>query len=129
MKNSNPYAPARIAMLIAALFSTAMVCPAADVFYAPTTTTQSYTTFVGPTPVSGLSFTIPAASTYFNAALVTLSMPNLILSDNTSKTIPMAATLQIVSTGPAGTTVANGGIGCDNVNVKTSGTDRKRTTL
>ena len=42
-------------------------------------------------------------------------------SDNTSTTTPMAATLQIVGTGPAGTTVANGGIGCDNINVTTSG--------
>jgi hypothetical protein len=122
MKNFNAYAPARIATLIAALFSAAMVCPAADVFYAQTTTTQSYTTFVGPIPIGGLSFTIPAASARFNAALVTLSMPNLFLSDNTSKTIPMAATLQIVSTGSAGTTIATGAIGCDNVNVTTSGT-------
>ena len=121
MKNTNPHAPVRIAIVIAALFSVAMVCPAADVFYAQTKATESYTTYVGPTPIGGLSFTIPAASTHFNAALVTLSMPNLFLSDNTSKTIPMAATLQIVGTGPAGTTVESGGIGCDNVNVTTSG--------
>jgi hypothetical protein len=121
MKSANLNAPARTAMLIAALFSTALVCTAADAFYAQTTTTQSYTTFVGPTPIGGLYFTIPAASPHANAALVTLSMPNLMLSDNTSKTIPMAATLQIVGTGLDGTTVASGGIGCDNVNVITSG--------
>ena len=92
MMKSDSHTPARIAMLIAALFATALVCPAADAFYAETTTTQSYSTFIGPIPISGLSFTIPAASTRFNAALVTLSLPNLFLSDNTSKTIPMAAT-------------------------------------
>lgn len=121
MMKSKPHAPARIAMLIAALFATVLVCPAADAFYAQTTTTQSYSTFIGPIPISGLSFTIPAASSHFNAALVTLSLPNLFLSDNTSKTIPMAATFQIVGTGLDGTTVASGGIGCDNVNVTTSG--------
>jgi hypothetical protein len=121
MMKSNAHVPTRIAMLIAALFATALVCSAADAFYAETTTTQSYSTYIGPIPISGLSFTIPAANTRFNAALVTLSLPNLFLSDNTSKTIPMAATFQIVGTGPDGTTVATGGIGCDNVNVITSG--------
>ena len=121
MMKFNPHAPGRIAMLIAALLATALVCPAANGFYRETTTTQSYSTFIGPIPISGLSFTIPAASSRFNAALVTLSLPNLFLSDNTGKTIPMAATFQIVGTGIDGTTVASGGIGCDNVNVTTSG--------
>jgi hypothetical protein len=121
MMKSNPHVPARIAMLVAALLATPLACPAADAFYAQTTTTQSYSTYIGPIPISGLSFTIPAASTRFNAALVTLSLPNLFLSDNTSKTTPMAATFQIVGTGLDGTTVGNGGIGCDNVNVATSG--------
>ncbi|HTQ57871.1 MAG TPA: hypothetical protein VMI94_25570 [Bryobacteraceae bacterium] len=112
-------APAALAM--AALGADAPAA-AAEFYYASTTATQSYSTFIGPIPITGLSLTLPAASSHFNAAMVTLNMPNLFLSDNTSTTTPMAAQLSIVAPfSPAGVLIAGGGIGCDNVNVKTSG--------
>ena len=113
----------RVAILtLVALFATASLCAAGNFFYAQTTATQSYTTFVGPIPINGLSINLPAATTNFNTAVVTLNMPNLFLSNNTSTTIPMAATLEIVAPfSPGGVLIATGGIGCDNLNVRTSG--------
>jgi len=121
--NTSVYSPIRIMVLtLVALSSTVSVSAAADFAYAQTTATQSYSTFIGPIPINGLSITLPAAGKYFNTAVVTLNMPNLYLSNNTSRTIPMAATLQIVAPfAPGGVMIANGGIGCDNVNVVTSG--------
>lgn len=121
IRNVHPFA--RIMTLsLAALAATSSVCAAGDFFYAEITSTQSYSTFIGPIPINGLSINLPASSTHFNAAVVTLNMPNLFLSNNTSKTTPMAATLQIVAPfSPSGVLIASGGIGCDTVNVVTSG--------
>jgi len=95
---------------------------AAEFYYASTTATLTYSTEVGPVPITGLSFNVPAASANFNTAVITLSMPNLFLSNQTSQDTPMAATLQIVtpfaSTGPV---AAIGYIGCDSARITTSG--------
>jgi hypothetical protein len=113
----------RILLLtMVALISTASVCAAGDAVYVQTTATSSYTTYIGPIPIPGLQISLPVATKDFNIAIVTLNMPNLFLSQNTSRTIPMAATLQIVAPfAPGGLIIANGGIGCDNVNVNVSG--------
>jgi hypothetical protein len=90
--------------------------------YASTTATLSYTTFVGPIPIDGLSITLPAASQAYNTAIVTLSMPNLYLSAPTSTTEAMSAEIQVVAPfSPAGVVSAFGGIGCDTPKVTTSG--------
>jgi hypothetical protein len=82
----------------------------------------SYSTFVGPIPIDGLSITLPPANTLFNTAIVTLSMPNLYLSAPTSGTEPMAANFEIVAPfAPGGLVSASGGIGCDTAHVTTSG--------
>jgi len=87
---------------------------AADVFYAQTTATQSYSTFVGPIPVNGLVLTLPPASKDFNAAIVTLNMPNLTLSNPTTKGAALGATLEIVAPfAPGGLLSAGSTIGCD----------------
>ncbi len=112
-----------VAVMPAALALTASVCAAGDFVYVDTTATLSYTTLVGPTPIPGLALILPASTSNFNTAVVTLNMPNLFLSEPTSKTIPMAATMQIVAPLTQGGTVVNsGGIGCDNANVTVSGT-------
>jgi hypothetical protein len=96
---------------------------AAEALYAQTTTTQSYTTFIGPIPIDGLSLNLPAATTAYNAAIVTLNLPNLTLSQPTSKTEKMAAQFQIVAPfSPAGLVIAIGAIGCDTVGINNSGT-------
>jgi len=95
---------------------------AANSAYAAITTTQSYTTFVGPTPIDGLLVNLPPASAAYNTAIVTLSMPNLYLSMPTSTTSPMSAAIQLVAPfAPGGVVSAYGGIGCDNARVSTSG--------
>ncbi|MGO4885389.1 MAG: hypothetical protein ACLP59_31875 [Bryobacteraceae bacterium] len=95
---------------------------AAEFYYAETTATLSYTTEVGPTPIPGLTFIVPAAGKDFNTAVITLSMPNLFLSEQTSKTIPMAATFQIVAPfATSGPVPGIGYIGCDSAAVSTSG--------
>jgi hypothetical protein len=95
---------------------------AAEFYYASTTATLTYSTYIGPIPITGLSFIVPAASADFNTAVVTLSMPNLFLSDQTSKDIPMAAELQIVAPlASSGPLAALGYIGCDSAGVTTSG--------
>src|SRR5450432_3372048 len=118
------------AMVLTQLILTAAIARAADIpgaaaataLYAETRATTSYTTFVGPIPVNGLSITLPAASTAHNAALVTLNMPNLTLSAPTSTTSSMSATLEIVAPfSPKGVLIADGGIGCDSPKVVTSG--------
>jgi hypothetical protein len=95
---------------------------AAEALYAQTTT-QSYTTFIGPIPIDGLSLNLPVATTAYNAAIVTLNLPNLTLSQPTSKTEKMAAQFQIVAPfSPAGLVSASGAIGCDTVGINNSGT-------
>ncbi len=94
---------------------------AAGGLYTDITTTQSYTTFVGLIPISGLSLTLPAATADYNAAIVTLDMPNLRLSHPTSSTEPMSAQIQVVAPfSPAGVVSAFGGIGCDTPGIKVS---------
>jgi hypothetical protein len=90
----------------------------ANSVYASTSAALSYSTFVGPIPIDGLSITLPAATAEYNAAIVTLSMPNLYFTNPTSKTIPMSANLQIVAPfAPGGIVSAVGGVGCDSPNV------------
>jgi len=115
------YFVAQIAIVVLALTYCAPAF-AGDFLYASTNATLSYTTFIGSIPITGLSLTLPPAGKLFNTAVVTLNMPNLYLSANTSSTVPMAAQISIIAPfSPEGVLVANGGIGCDNVNVKTSG--------
>ena len=109
-------------IVLVALASAASVCGAGNFLYVSSTATSSYTTYIGPIPIADLSLTLPAANQYFNAAVVTLNMPNLFLSLPTSRTIPMAATISVVAPfAPGGVLIASGGIGCDNNNVHTSG--------
>jgi hypothetical protein len=90
--------------------------------YAAITTPQSYSTFVGPTPIDGLSVTLPAASALYNTAIVTLTMPNLYFSAPTSTTEAMTADIQVVAPfAPGGVVSAFGGIGCDTPGVTISG--------
>ena len=87
---------------------------AAEFYYAQTTTTQSYSTFIGPIPVGGLALNLPAATKQFNAALVTLNMPNLTLSTPTSPGAALGATIELVAPfAPGGLVNAVATIGCD----------------
>jgi hypothetical protein len=99
-----------------------------NLVYVASTTAQSYSTFVGPIPIDGLSLTLPAATAEYNAAIVTLSMPNLYFTNPTSETNAMSAEISIVAPfSPEGVVSANGGIGCDTTHVASSG--RKPITL
>jgi hypothetical protein len=115
-----------LARLTAAGLFAVSIASAADLpsnsVYVATTALQSYSTFVGPTPIGGLSVTLPAASTLYNTAIVTLSMPNLSLSAPTSTTNPMTADIAVVAPfAPGGLVSAFGGIGCDTAGVTISG--------
>jgi hypothetical protein len=114
---------APLAMLACLALNAALpLCAAENFLYADTTAALSYTTFVGTTPIPGLSLNLPAASTAYNTAVVTLSMPNLYLNQPTSKT-PMSATLQLIAPfAPQGLVAAVGNIGCDTSGISTSGT-------
>jgi hypothetical protein len=113
---------ARLSLALFLAIASAASLSAAEFYYAETTATLSYSTEVGPTPIPGLAFTVPAASKDFNTAVITLSMPNLFLSDQTSKTIPMAATFQIVAPfASSGPVPGIGNIGCDSAAVTLSG--------
>jgi hypothetical protein len=94
-----------------------------DFLYAETTATLSYSTFIGPIPIAGLSLNLPPAGSNFNTAVVTLNMPDLFLSQPTSKSIPMAAMIEILAPfSPMGLLSAVGGIGCDSTGIRVSGT-------
>jgi hypothetical protein len=103
--------------------TSAVILPAAEFYYAATTATLTYTTVVGPIPITGLTLTLPAADTTFNAAVITLNMPNLTLSQPVpALTVPMAGMFQIVApASAAGPVLASGMIGADNNNVTVSG--------
>ena len=78
--NRKHIAFAQIALLaFLALSATGSLFAQQNVFYAHTTNTinTNSTSFVA---IPGLSFTLPAASTTYNAAVVTVDMPNLYLS-------------------------------------------------
>jgi hypothetical protein len=121
--NRKLYVSAQLAILAClALTAAAPLFAAENFLYADTTATLSYTTFVGPTPIPGLELSLPAASTAFNTAVVTLNMPNLYLNEPTSKT-PMSAILQLVAPStPQGLLSVTGSIGCDTSGISTSGT-------
>jgi hypothetical protein len=113
-----------VQLAVISLFATSRVNAAElpnNLLYASTTATQSYTTFIGPIPISGLSLTLPAASTAYNTAIVTLNMPNLFLSNPASDTTKMSAEFEIVAPeAPGGFVAANGTIGCDTAKIGTS---------
>jgi hypothetical protein len=114
---------ARLCLAVSLATASAASLGAAEFYYAETTATLSYTTEIGPIPIPGLTFMVPAESKDFNAAVITLSMPNLFLSQQTSKTVPMAATLQIVAPfASSGPVPGFGGIGCDSPDITLSGT-------
>lgn len=95
---------------------------APNALYAAITNTQSYSTFVGPIPIDGLSVNLPAASGLYNAAIVTLSMPNLNLSAPSSESVQMSAQLELIAPfSPDGIIQGFGSIGCDTTRVTTSG--------
>jgi hypothetical protein len=120
--NRAKYVITQLVLTLAITLSSTSSLFAGDFLYAETTATLSYSTYIGPIPITGLSLNLPAASSNFNTAVVTLNMPNLFLSHPTSKTIPMAATFQIVAPfSPQGLLEASGGIGCDTTTVKVSG--------
>jgi hypothetical protein len=105
---------ARLLLTVSLVITSAASLSAAEFYYAQTTATQSYSTFVGSIPVTGLSLTLPAASKDFNAALVTLNMPNLTLSNPTSQGAALGATIQVVAPfAPGGFVSATATIGCD----------------
>jgi hypothetical protein len=119
--NRKRYISALLALLACLAITAATPLSAAENFlYADTTATLSYTTFVGPTPIAGLGLNLPAASTAYNTAVVTLNMPNLYMNQPTSRT-PMSATLQLVAPfSPQGVISATGEIGCDTTGISTS---------
>ena len=121
--NRQLYVSAQLAILACLALTAASSLFAADNFlYVDTTAALSYTTFVGPTPIPGLSLTLPAASTAYNTAVVTLNMPNLYLDQPTSKT-PMSAVLELVApSSPQGLISVTGSIGCDTSGIGTSAT-------
>jgi hypothetical protein len=121
--NHKLYVSAQLAILAClALTVGSPLFAAGNFLYVDTTATLSYTTYVGPTPIDGLSLTLPAASTAYNTALVTLNMPNLYLDKPTSKT-PMSAVLQLVAPfAPGGLLSVTGSIGCDTSGIGTSAT-------
>jgi len=114
--------PAQLAMLACCAFTAVSPLAAAENFlYIDSTATSSYTTFVGATPIPGLELNLPAATAAYNTAVVTLNMPNLYLSQPTSKTTPMSAGLQVVAPfSPSGLISASGSIGCDTGGIATS---------
>jgi hypothetical protein len=119
--NRKLYVSAQLAMVACLALTAASPLVAADNFlYADTTAVLSYTTFVGLTPIPGLSLNLPAASKEFNTAVVTLNMPNLYMNHPTAKT-PMSATFQVVAPmAPTGLLTATGEIGCDTIGIATS---------
>lgn len=119
--NRKLYISAPLAIFACLALTPASALFAADNFlYVDTTATLSYTTYVGPTPIPGLELTLPAASTAYNAAVVTLNMPNLYMNQPTART-PMSATLQVIApSSPQGLVSATGEIGCDTTNISTS---------
>jgi hypothetical protein len=93
-KESLMHQPSRVfwqivPVALLALTFIASPCLAADFVYASTTATQSYSTFLGPVPITGLSITVPAATANFNTAVITLNMPNLFLSQPAPENSPM----------------------------------------
>jgi|HubBroStandDraft_1064217.scaffolds.fasta_scaffold01016_21 hypothetical protein len=106
---------ARLSLAVSLAAASTASLRAAEFFYAQTTATQSYSTFVGPIPIGGLAFVVPPASKDFNAAVITLNLPNLTLSDPTTTGAILGATLQLVapfsSAGPVVATATIGG--CD----------------
>src|ERR1700722_3856144 len=119
--NCKLYVSAQLAILAClALTAASPLLAAGDLLYVDTTAPLSYTTFVRPTPIPGLSLNLPAASKQFNTALVTLNMPNLYMNQPTAKN-PMSATFQVVAPfAPGGLITATGEIGCDTTGIGTS---------
>ena len=123
MKRTHSLVLAQLAAVL--LFASSRANSAAlpnNLLYASTTATQSYTTSIGPIPISGLTLTLPAASAAYNTAIVTLNMPNLFLRAPASATTIMSAELQIVAPEALGGFVAAiGSIGCDTAKISKSG--------
>jgi hypothetical protein len=121
--NRKLYVYAQLAIIACLALTAASPLFAAENFlYADTTAALSYSTFVGMTPIPGLSLTLPAANAVYNTAVVTLNMPNLYLNQPTSKT-PMSAVLQLVAPfTPQGLLSVTGSIGCDTSGIGTSAT-------
>jgi hypothetical protein len=105
---------ARFSVAISLAAASAASLGAAEFFYAQTTATQSYSTYIGPIPITGLALSLPAESKTFNAAVITLNMPNLTLSEPTSPGGPLAATIQVIAPNtPVGLISATSSIGCN----------------
>jgi hypothetical protein len=97
------------------LAATAPLSVAGDFVYAQTTKPQSYSGFPG-IPINGLTINLPAASNNFNVALVTVNLPNLVVTNCTSN----SATITLVGDSPAGVVFGYAAVGCDTA-VATSG--------
>jgi hypothetical protein len=80
-----------------------------------TTEPQSYSGFPG-IPINGLTIDLPAAGKYFNVAVVTVNLPNLVVTNCTSN----SATITLVGDSPAGVVFGYATVGCDTP-VATSG--------
>lgn len=86
---------------------------AAEFYYQQTTSTYTYSTFIGPTPIGNLVLTLPAASKDFNAALVTLNVPNITLSNPDPAGSALSAVFEIVAPTPSEFLEATATVGCD----------------
>jgi len=113
MKTSN-YLRALITLSVV-LAAAAPLLVAGDFVYAQTTEPQSYSGFPG-IPINGLTINLPAASKYFNVAVVTVNLPNLVVTNCTSN----SATITLVGDSPAGVVFGYATVGCDTA-VATSG--------
>ncbi len=95
---------------------------AAKSFYVETRVALSQSGLTGPIPISGLNINLPATSAAYNAAIVTLNMPNLYLTRISGQTGPMSGLAQVVAPfAPEGVVYAEGQIGCDTGGITTSG--------
>jgi hypothetical protein len=120
MTNRKLHLSAHLAIVASLALNEAALSAADNFLYVDTAATLSNSMYFAPVPITGLILNLPAASTAYNTAVVTLNMPNLFLSQPTSKT-PMGATLQVVAPfSPAGVVSAFGGIGCDTTGIGTS---------
>lgn len=86
----------------------ALPASASNFFYAQTTQTSSYNG-LPPILINGLSINLPAASQIYNTAVVTLSMPNLTVTNCSAN----SATITLVGDTPAGVVFGYALIGCD----------------
>ena len=80
LRTHHVYARTVLVAVFALAFGAKTRAAEVNFLYAQTTSAQCSTNCFPNVPIDGLSFTLPAATRTFNAAVVTLNMPNLTLS-------------------------------------------------